>query len=135
MTMISDKTWAMAARARAKLRPPPEVLLSEWMDNHIRLPVGVAAKPGRVRNWPYFRDIADSIGDLGVERVTLVKATRIGFTKGVMAAIGASASMDPCPMILLVPTDDDVRGYAVDEVEPLFQASPELDRILVKGRG
>jgi phage terminase large subunit GpA-like protein len=118
----------------SKLRPPAKLVLSDWMEEHIRLPVGMSARPGKFRNWPYFKEIANSIGDTTVPRVTLVKGTRVGYTKGMAAAIGASAVTDPCPMILLVPTEDDARGYSVDEIDPLFEASPVLDEILIKGR-
>src|SRR3954454_11608717 len=41
---------------------------------------------------------------------------------------------DPSPIILLVPTDEDARGIAVDEVEPIFEATPALHGLIKKGR-
>jgi phage terminase large subunit GpA-like protein len=37
-------------------------------------------------------------------------------------------------VILLVPTDDDARRYAVDEVEPSFEESPALHDLIQRGR-
>ena len=44
--------------------------------------------PGRVRLWPYQREIADAISDPLIERVTLVKPVRVGFTTLLTGAIG-----------------------------------------------
>lgn len=45
------------------LIPPPRLRLSAWIEQHIVLPEGVSALPGRVRLWPYQREIADAISD------------------------------------------------------------------------
>jgi phage terminase large subunit GpA-like protein len=134
---LSPRAGALLGRLRRSYKPAPIMTLSQWTEaeGNLFLPEGQSARAGtRWRNWPYMREILDSIGDPECERVTIIKGTRLGYTKALMAAIGATAATDPCPMILLVPTDDDARGYAVDEMEPLFEASPALQNILVKGR-
>ena len=65
-------------RALSALIPPPRLQLSQWIEQNIRLPEGVSALPGRVRLWPYQREIADAISDPACERVTLLKPTRVG---------------------------------------------------------
>lgn len=124
----------LAAEALALLRPPPKQTLSEWAEENFVLAEGSSARPGRFRLWPYQREILDAIGDPAIERVTVIKSARIGYTKSLMAAIGASAAIDPCAMILLVPTDDDARGYAVDEIEPAFEQAPALRGLIRTGR-
>ena len=52
---------AIRARALAALIPPPRLHLSQWIEANIRLPEGTSALPGRVRLWPYQREIADAI--------------------------------------------------------------------------
>lgn len=74
------------------------------------------------------------MGDPLIPRVTVMKASRVGYTKCLISALGATAALDPCAMILLVPTDDDARGYAVDEVEPAFEATPALRGLIRVGR-
>ena len=67
-------------RALASLIPPPRIALSDWIEENIRLPEGVSALPGQVRLWQHQRGIADAISDPEIERVTLVKPVRVGFT-------------------------------------------------------
>ncbi|NMN56479.1 phage terminase large subunit GpA-like protein [Xanthobacter sp. SG618] len=67
-------------RARAALLPPPRLPLSDWIEQHVVLPPDVSALPGPVRLYPFQRGIADAMTDPTVERVTLVKSVRLGFT-------------------------------------------------------
>ena len=69
--------WRRAAEA---LRPPPLEPLSTWLEATLRLPQGLAAEGGPIRLWPTQRGIADALADPAIERVTLVKSARSGFT-------------------------------------------------------
>jgi Phage terminase large subunit gpA, ATPase domain len=131
---LPAKAAAFRARVLSRLEPPASLRLAEWAEANIVLPAGPSARPGHYRNWPYVTEILDAIGARGVEYVSLMKGTRLGFTKSLMIAIGATATIDPCPIGLLVPVDDDARDYGVDELEPLFQSSPALRGLFVTGR-
>lgn len=117
---------AVRAAALSALRPPPRVPLSEWVEAHVRLPQGVTAQPGGVRLWPYQREIADAIGDPAIERVTLVKSARLGFTTLLTGAIGHFVANEPAPILVLMPAEADARDYVVSDIEPVFAASPAL---------
>jgi phage terminase large subunit GpA-like protein len=83
-----------------------------------------------VRLWPYQREIADAIGDVTLPRVTLVKPVRVGFSTLLTAVVGSFVANDPAPILCLLPTEADCRGYMVDDIEPIFDASPELRGLL-----
>jgi phage terminase large subunit GpA-like protein len=112
--------------ARSMLRPPPRQRLSTWIETHLILPEGVSALPGPARLWPYQREIADAIGDATIERVTLVKPVRVGFTTLLTGAVASFVANDPAPIIVLQPTEDDARDYIVSDLEPIFGASPTV---------
>jgi phage terminase large subunit GpA-like protein len=118
-------------RAFAALIPPPRLHLSEWIEANIRLPEGVSALPGPVRLWPYQLEIADAISDPTIERVTLVKPARLGFTTLLTSAIGSYAVNEPAPILAVLPTESDCRDYMVSDVEPIFEASPILAGLLL----
>lgn len=120
---------AIAAVRRNALRnliPPPKQHLSEWAQTHLVLPEGSSALPGPIRLWPFQVEIADSIGDPAVERVTVQKSVRIGYSTLLAAAIGSYIANDPAPILLLMPTESDARDVVVSDLEPLFAASPCL---------
>jgi phage terminase large subunit GpA-like protein len=79
-----------------------------------------------VRLWPYQREIADAISDPMLERVTLVKGVRLGFTTLLTGAIGGYVANEHAAILALLPTDSDARDYVVSELEPIFSATPAL---------
>jgi phage terminase large subunit GpA-like protein len=126
------------ARALRTLIPPPKLALSQWIERELHLPADVSALPGPVRLWPYQAGIADAISDPTVERITLVKSARCGFTTLLTGAIGAFIANEPAPILVLLPTESDARDYVVSppsaaacgDVEPIFAASPALRGLL-----
>jgi phage terminase large subunit GpA-like protein len=130
MTVRTD----IAVEVLTALKPPEKLTLSAWAEANFVLASGSSARPGRFRLWPFQKEILDVIGDPLIERVVVMKSTRVGLTKSLVAAIGATAATDPCAIILLMPTDDDCRGISVDEIEPAFDQSPALKGLLGTGR-
>lgn len=114
------------SEALRALLPPPRLRLSQWIEREIYLPDGVSAQPGQVRLWPFQRDIADAIGDPHLERVTLVKPVRVGFTTLLTSAVASFVANDPAPILCLLPAEADCRDYVVSDVEPIFGASPAV---------
>ncbi|POF63561.1 terminase [Novacetimonas maltaceti] len=121
-----ENTAALAAiwaEARKALLPPPRIPLSEWAEANICLP-DTAAQSGPLRLWPFQRQMADSIGDPTVERVTIVKPVRAGFTMLLASSVASYIANDPAPILLVQPTQDDCRDFVVSDLEPLIDASP-----------
>jgi phage terminase large subunit GpA-like protein len=104
--------------------PPPKLQLSTWMEEHIRLPAGDAAVPGKIRLYGYQRGIADAIGDPLIERVTVIKSARIGYTTLLVGALANYVHNDPSSLLCLLPVKDDARNFVVSQVEPVFAESP-----------
>ncbi|MGA2637433.1 phage terminase large subunit family protein [Methylocella sp.] len=119
----------MRRRALAALIPPARLPLSEWIEANVKLP-DISAAPGPMRLWPYQRGLADALGDPAIERVSVVKAARIGMTSLFTAAIGHFAVNDPSPILCVLPTESDARDYVGSDLEPTFAASPALAGVL-----
>jgi phage terminase large subunit GpA-like protein len=99
--------------------------LAAWIESNIRLPDTVA-EPGPVHLWPWQVGIADAISDPDIEKVSMMKATRLGFSSLLTAAIGYFAVEQPSSILYLLPTEADCRTFIVSDVEPMFDASPIL---------
>ena len=76
-------------RAALCYRPSPHLPLSAWIEEHLRLPEGLAAGFGRIRLWPFQRGIADAISDPTIERVTVRKSARVGYTTLLTGAVAS----------------------------------------------
>ena len=123
---VNEALTQTRSNALKALRPPPRLALSDWIETHMRLPEGVSALPGRVTLWPYQREIADAISDPTIERVTLVKPVRVGFTTLLTGALASYVANEPAPILALLPTEADCRDYTVSDLEPIFEATPAL---------
>lgn len=134
MMSVREPVKRLRAAIAKSLRPPKKMSYSEWATENFRLSAVASAETGRFRPWKFQRGILDAIGDPLIPRVSVIKSTRTGYTKSLIAAIGADVSNDPSPTILLMPTDDDARGIMVDEVDPAFKESPALQGLMRQGR-
>ena len=117
---------AIRREALNALRPPMRLRLSEWIEGNLVLPQGTTAEPGRVRLWKPQRGIADAISDPFIETVSVIKATRVGYSTLLTATIANFVTNDPSGLLLLLPTEADARDYVVSELEPIFDATPAV---------
>jgi phage terminase large subunit GpA-like protein len=111
------------------LVPPPNIPLAHWIESNIYIPASASALPGRMQLWPFQRGWCDAIEDPEIERVTILKGARIGFSQWLAATIASFVANSPAPIIALQPTADDARDWSV-EVEAMFEASPALRGLL-----
>lgn len=116
--------------AMQALRPPPTLPLADWIESNIYFPATVSALPGRVRLWAYQRGICEAIDDPDIERVTVIKSARIGYTSLLTATLANYVANQPSPILAVLPTQDDARDYAVGDIEGTFEASPVLRGLL-----
>lgn len=112
------------------LRPPPVLPLADWIESTIYFPATVSALPGRVRLWAYQRGICEAIDDPAIDRVTVIKSARIGYTSLLTGVIASYVANQPSPILAVLPTQDDARDYAVGDIEGTFDASPALRGLL-----
>jgi phage terminase large subunit GpA-like protein len=112
---------ALARRGAGRTRPG----LAAWIEANVVLPAAVA-EPGPMKLWPWQTAIANAITDPTLERITMMKATRLGFSSLLTSAIGFYCVEQSSSVLYLLPTEADCRGYIVDDVEPLFDTSPIL---------
>lgn len=126
---------AIRKRALAALRPPLKIRLSDWTEANVRLPSSLSAQPGLMRLWPHQRALADSIGDPDIERVSILKSARVGYSQLLTAATGNFVANDPCPILIVLPAEQDCRSLIVNNLEPVFNESPTLRGALTDPRG
>ncbi|WP_062018062.1 phage terminase large subunit family protein [Aureimonas sp. AU4] len=123
---------ALRQETFAALRPPQKIALSDWCEANVHLPSSLSAQPGRMRLWPHQRAIADSIGDPTVERVSVLKSVRVGYSQLLTAAIGHFAANDPASILVVLPADADSRTFMTGNIEPVFSESPALRTVISK---
>lgn len=133
--MVSEVLETVRLRARRAIIPPPRLALSDWIEREIKLPSDVSSLPGSIRLYPFQRGMADAMSDPAIERVTVVKSARIGYTTLLVGLLGAHVVNEPAPVLFVLPTEDDCRQFVVSNVEPTFEASPCLAGALTGEQG
>src|ERR1700685_3407678 len=104
--------------------------LSDWIEKYVHLPPGLVAQPGQVKLYPYQKEIADAIGDKNIERITLQKSVRVGFTTLLNACVFFYLKERPCPILIVLPVESDTRDHVVSELEPIGEHSPLLRGVI-----
>lgn len=127
----SAKLLTALRKARGEsLRAPPILSLSEWATEFARIPKGTSADEGAFYSYGYQVGMMDAITDPSVEKITVMKSARVGYTRVLCNMIGYYIHQDPSPMLLVQPTEAASRGFSADEVEPLLLQTPVLKEIL-----
>ncbi|MGQ3674021.1 phage terminase large subunit family protein [Xanthobacter sp. TB0139] len=129
--MRSERLATVRANAMRALMPPPRLRLSEWIEQELRLPADVSAQPGAIRLYPFQHGMADAMSDPDIERVTVVKSARVGYTTLLVGLLGSHVVNDPAPVLFVLPTEDDCRTFTVGNLEPTFGETPMLAGTLV----
>lgn len=107
--------------SRKAWRPPKRIHLSDWADDYFYLSAESAAQEGRWYTLSYQRGIMNAMTDPSIEKVVVMKSARVGYTKMVNALIGYHMHQDPCPIMVVQPTDSDAEGYSKEEIAPMLR--------------
>ncbi len=108
---------------RELFRPPPRLTLSQWADLHYHMP---AEYGGKWRTYPYQRAIMDALTDHEVEKVSVMKSARVGYTQILTAFIAYHISQDPCSGLVVQPTVEDAEGYSKKELAAALRENEVL---------
>jgi phage terminase large subunit GpA-like protein len=128
---------ARALKAAAQhLRPPPDLLPSEWAESHVRIPVGNAV-PGLIRfaNAPYQREPLDMVVDPDCYRITLQWGAQVGKTMLALCAQGYHIAMRPVSQMMMQPSESDLQVWMNTKFMPLVESTPMIRERMAKPRG
>jgi phage terminase large subunit GpA-like protein len=102
--------------------------VSQWADEERRLVAETAAEAGfwRTERAPYQREPMDAFSDPEVRMITLCTATQVGKTEIILNMVGRTIDDDPAPTMIVLPRDEDAKGWAEKRVKPMVLACEAL---------
>ena len=117
-------------------KPPPDITVSQWADEHRRLSAESSASPGRFRTEiiEYFREPMDMVGTPGVRRITLMTSAQVGKSTVIENIIGYFMHQDPCPILHVSPTLDSMKMFSKERLAPMVRDTPVLRNIVKDAR-
>ena len=127
---LGDGRVALLAGFARGVRPPPRLTVTEWADRYrfIGAESGSPfAGPWQTARVPYLAELMDtlSLSDPSTE-VVAKKSAQVGFTEAGINLIGSVICGDPSPILVLLPTTNEVEKYAKLKFGTAIEASPEL---------
>ena len=114
---------------RSNLKPPPKLTLAEWAERYAVLSRETSAQTGRFRAFGYQRGMLDAVTDPTVEKISVMKSARVGYTKLMDHAVGYFLHLDPSPILVVQPRVEDAESYSKTEIAPMLRDTPVLAAI------
>lgn len=120
-----DRTFA---RAFANYKPPADLTVSQWAEQHRVLSRENSAEAGPWRNarTPYLVDIMDAFTDPKVEYITVVASSQVGKSELELNIIGYIIDQDPGSILYIQPTVDDAKKFSRLRIAPMIRDSATL---------
>jgi len=109
-------------------KPKSKMTVSEWADLKLYLPPEVSAEPGKWRTdrAEYQRGMMDAVCDPEVIDVVLMTSAQIGKSSVEDCIICYFIEQDPCPLMIVYPTDSDIEDYSKSRLSPIINETPSL---------
>lgn len=128
MANVADGGIAYLAGFNKGIEPDPDLWIDEWSDEHMRIPRGNGAEPGKYRTdrTPFAREVMRCLSPMHpAKRVVAMVASQLLKTQVGINWLSASIHQAPGNMLVLLPTLGLARrvsgriGKTIDEVAPL----------------
>lgn len=136
--LFSNRAGIAAAirGATEQLRPPPDMLPSEWCQDNVRIPAGNAI-PGKLRltNAPYQAEPMDQLVNPDCYRVTLMWGAQVGKTLLALCVQAYSIAMSPRSQMMMQPSQDDLKTWLETKFNPLAEECMAVRKCIAKPRG
>jgi phage terminase large subunit GpA-like protein len=112
--------------------PAPDLIVSQWAEQHRRLPEVSAARGGRWRNevTPYLRGIMDATIERGVRQIAVCKAAQCGASEALLNIVLFHIHARPCPMLMVMPTASAAAAWSKERLADALRSIPELRRLV-----
>lgn len=117
------------------LKPVKKITVSEWADSYRVLPNN-SAEPGRWKTSrvPYAKEIMDAFTQSGINRVAVKSAAQVSKTECLLNIVGRFASVDPCSMMVVMPTLEMAQDFSKDRLTRMIEDTKILTPLFYSSR-
>lgn len=110
------------------LRPPENMGVAEWANTNRYLSPESSAEPGKwdTNKTPYLYGMFEAFDNPVVEEITIMSSAQVGKSEFINNVVGKHIDQDPCPILLVQPTDDAVKKYSKERISTMIRDTPVL---------
>jgi len=112
------------------LKPNPNLSGAEWADMHFYLSAESSAIPGKWITRPWQVELLNAMTDTECQDVVIKKPVRVGFTKLLNITHAYFIDQRPCVQLHYQPNDEEAKGYAEDEFEPMVRDNNTISKLI-----
>jgi phage terminase large subunit GpA-like protein len=108
--------------------PPPDLTVSGWSDAYRVLSPEDSSEPGRwhTSRMEPMRGVMDAFNEPETREIVVKKGTQVGYTAGLMNLIGYCMDVEPCPILMLLPTEAMAAEVSKNRLSPMLRDTPRL---------
>ncbi len=132
LTRGADPAGLVAGALAKALAPDPVMTVASWA---VKAPRVLATESSRAPGaWESFRaphldEIMECLSPSHPSRkVTFKKSAQVGGTECGLNLFGFTVDRAPAPMLILLPTTDEVKKYVATKLQPAIDATPAIKR-------
>lgn len=111
------------------------ISIDQWADKYRFLSSVSSSEPGRYRTsrTPYAKRIMEELSpSSSVKKIVVQKGSQLGFSEIALNALGYYIDISPRPILYLLPTDNLVKSFNVQRVEPFLDSTPRVSNKISK---
>lgn len=134
---IDKKTIELFKRCLVILLPPEDLTVREWADKYRVLSTESSKEPGKFETarTPYMVEIYERVTENQVRQMTLMMAAQLAKSEFIINIFGRYVHLDPCPMLLVQPTDDMAAAFSKERLDPAIRESKILTKLIKEFKG
>lgn len=102
---------------------------SEWMDKHFYLSAESSYVEQKWNAYPFQPALANCMSNDEVEEFWMIKPTRIGYTKLILAAMGYFAEHKHRNQTVWQPSDSDAKDFCKTEIDTMLRDVPIMETV------
>ncbi|MGQ9367708.1 phage terminase large subunit family protein [Azospirillum sp. ST 5-10] len=127
---LADGRAVLLAGLRRGATPPPRLTVTQWAEEYRY--VGQESGSPFPGEWsgdlvPYLRELQDELSFTSpATEVVAKKSAQVAFTEAGINLVGSIIHTDPSPVLVLLPTTNEVEKYAKLKLGTAVEATPEL---------
>ena len=114
------------------LTPPPRLSVPAWADRFRKLAPEAGSTSGdwRTGKVEVARGPMLAVTEPGVHTITVMVCTQLLKSALLENVFGYHAHLDPCPMLLIRPKDEDAEAFSKERITPLLRVTPVLTKLV-----
>ena len=136
MKQVLKKTNSIFNKISQCFTPPPLLSVSDWADEYRFLSSESASEAGKYNTsrCEYQRGIQDAFSNPRIQNIVVMSSAQIGKSTILENCLGYLVHLDPCPIMIVMPTLAMSQCFSKDRLSPMLRDTPALKNLVADSK-